>query len=295
MNRNLYDVLKVAPDAPPEVIRSSYHALMKSAHPDLGGDAMRAQELNEARDILLDPVARAEYDRTLTSTPLTPGADQAAAPQDAAPSWGQEASWDDPVVGEPIVQDVPRGDPIPSDPPTPAPDQAVPPPYNPTSPPSSQTRRHPSGVPPGGGEGTGRVFVPNGPRPGGAAGPPARELWRGHTTVERVTAWAWLLVSLGAPIGAILESHGGRGGNLAGNLASYAVLFLVSLHIAKKRLTRPKIPKRYVVWVLLALGLAIAASTDRPEGLIGTAVFGAWAALYVAAIETRRRRMWPTN
>ena len=42
--RNLYRILHVQPEAPPEVIRASYRTLMSTlrAHPDLGGDPAAA-------------------------------------------------------------------------------------------------------------------------------------------------------------------------------------------------------------------------------------------------------------
>jgi hypothetical protein len=60
-----YRLLHVQPDAPPEVIRSSYRTIMQRlrAHPDLGGDHETARLLNEAWAVLGDPVKRAAYDR----------------------------------------------------------------------------------------------------------------------------------------------------------------------------------------------------------------------------------------
>lgn len=64
--RNYYRILHVQPDAPREIIRSSYRALMQKMrlHPDLGGDAMHAAMINEAYAILTNPENRAAYDRT---------------------------------------------------------------------------------------------------------------------------------------------------------------------------------------------------------------------------------------
>jgi curved DNA-binding protein CbpA len=58
-------VLLVHPDAPLEIIRSSYRTLMQSlrVHPDLGGDTRQAALVNEAYAVLIDPARRAEYDR----------------------------------------------------------------------------------------------------------------------------------------------------------------------------------------------------------------------------------------
>jgi len=41
-------VLHVQPDAPLEVVEAAYRALSKIYHPDLGGDAEKMRELNEA-------------------------------------------------------------------------------------------------------------------------------------------------------------------------------------------------------------------------------------------------------
>lgn len=61
--RNYYRVLQVQPDAPFEVIRASYRTLMKELrqHPDLGGEHWNANVLNEAYEVLSDPIQRATY------------------------------------------------------------------------------------------------------------------------------------------------------------------------------------------------------------------------------------------
>lgn len=68
-----YRILHVRPDAPVEVIRSSYRALMQSLklHPDLGGDHDRAAQINEAYAVLSDPGRRACYDREIGSDAAT--------------------------------------------------------------------------------------------------------------------------------------------------------------------------------------------------------------------------------
>ena len=65
--RNYYRILQVQPEAPPEVIKASWRALMHAGrgHPDLGGDPAAATLLNEAYAVLGDPDRRRDYDRQL--------------------------------------------------------------------------------------------------------------------------------------------------------------------------------------------------------------------------------------
>jgi DnaJ-class molecular chaperone len=69
--RNYYHVLHVQPDAPDEVIKSSYRTLMMRLHmhPDLGGDHATATLINEAFRTLGDPQRRAVYDTLLQTRP----------------------------------------------------------------------------------------------------------------------------------------------------------------------------------------------------------------------------------
>jgi hypothetical protein len=60
--RNLYRLLHVQPDAPLEVVRAAYRALMARHHPDHGGDHEHAALLTEAWGLLGDPARRAAYD-----------------------------------------------------------------------------------------------------------------------------------------------------------------------------------------------------------------------------------------
>ncbi len=70
--RNYYRILHVQPDAPLEVIRSSYRTLMKAmrAHPDLGGDAVNSALINEAYHVLSSPDRRMKYDTRLVEQRL---------------------------------------------------------------------------------------------------------------------------------------------------------------------------------------------------------------------------------
>ncbi len=63
--RNYYRILHVQPDAPQEVIRSSYRTIMHKmrVHPDLGGDPEAAALVNEAYSVLSDERHRSDYDQ----------------------------------------------------------------------------------------------------------------------------------------------------------------------------------------------------------------------------------------
>jgi curved DNA-binding protein CbpA len=64
--RNYFRILFVQPDAPPEIVKASYRTLMGplKQHPDLGGDHENASLINEAYQVLSDPVRRDAYART---------------------------------------------------------------------------------------------------------------------------------------------------------------------------------------------------------------------------------------
>ena len=64
--KNYYKILQVDPSAIPEVISGAYKKLANRYHPDKDPSAEahhRMKELNEAHDVLSDPVERAAYDR----------------------------------------------------------------------------------------------------------------------------------------------------------------------------------------------------------------------------------------
>ena len=68
-HKNYYQILHVQPDAPVEVIRSSYRTMMQKLkmHPDLGGSHENAAIVNEAYNVLMNPAKRAEYDTKLNT------------------------------------------------------------------------------------------------------------------------------------------------------------------------------------------------------------------------------------
>jgi curved DNA-binding protein CbpA len=86
--RNLYLILHVQPDAPEEIIRSSYRTLMTKLrrHPDLGGDHHTATLINEAYAVLCDPAKRAAYDEAWRSVAVNPVPASRTAPDTPARS-----------------------------------------------------------------------------------------------------------------------------------------------------------------------------------------------------------------
>lgn len=66
-----YDNLKVARNAPPEVIRAAYKTLSKKYHPDHNPNNPEAiriiQLINVAYNVLSDPVKREEHDKWIES------------------------------------------------------------------------------------------------------------------------------------------------------------------------------------------------------------------------------------
>lgn len=71
--RNYYRILHIQPDAPEAIVRASYRTQMQKLrmHPDLGGDEWNAAVLNEAYQVLSDPVRRRRYDQA-RATPAQP-------------------------------------------------------------------------------------------------------------------------------------------------------------------------------------------------------------------------------
>lgn len=65
--QSYYDILRVSPDAEPEVIAAAHRTLMAKLkkHPDLGGDPAEAILINRAYEILSNPEERAVYDSLL--------------------------------------------------------------------------------------------------------------------------------------------------------------------------------------------------------------------------------------
>ena len=85
-----YGRLKVATDAPPEVIRAAYKALVQKYHPDRHQGSVRHEivlaALNKAQEVLLDPERRAAHDQWIRQEEIRLGLREPTA--DAAPGLG---------------------------------------------------------------------------------------------------------------------------------------------------------------------------------------------------------------
>ncbi|NGN95551.1 DnaJ domain-containing protein [Nocardioides sp. KC13] len=111
-----YSVLQIGPDADDAAVRARHRELAKQFHPDRGGRAADGElmmRINRARDVLLDPVARATLDEELARRRRTAAP---AEPKDAKPDtapgspplsrdrrwraeWGSRAPWTAPPAG----------------------------------------------------------------------------------------------------------------------------------------------------------------------------------------------------
>jgi hypothetical protein len=60
--KNYYEILGVSHEASAQEIKKAYRALAKEHHPDMGGDAEKFKEIQQAFDILSDETKRARYD-----------------------------------------------------------------------------------------------------------------------------------------------------------------------------------------------------------------------------------------
>ena len=64
-----YDILQIAKNASPEVIRFVYQKLAQKYHPDRNGGSPESQgkmkQINEAYKVLSDPIKRREYDQLI--------------------------------------------------------------------------------------------------------------------------------------------------------------------------------------------------------------------------------------
>merc|ERR1719210_512291 len=67
-----YEDLGVSKEATSAEITKAFRKLALTHHPDRGGDQEKFTKINKAHEILSDPKARARYDGTGRTSPLTP-------------------------------------------------------------------------------------------------------------------------------------------------------------------------------------------------------------------------------
>jgi len=72
--KDYYETLEVHPKASPEIIKKAYTTLAKKYHPDLNAEnekisALKMIELNEAYEVISNPIKRKEYDASYFSQP----------------------------------------------------------------------------------------------------------------------------------------------------------------------------------------------------------------------------------
>ncbi len=68
MKKNLYEELGLKQNATKSEIKSSYRSLVKQHHPDAGGEKERFLAIQNAWEILNDPIKKEQYDRNLFSS-----------------------------------------------------------------------------------------------------------------------------------------------------------------------------------------------------------------------------------
>ena len=68
MKKNLYEELGLNENASKSEIKSSYRSLVKQHHPDAGGEKERFLAIQNAWEILNDPIKKEQYDRNFFSS-----------------------------------------------------------------------------------------------------------------------------------------------------------------------------------------------------------------------------------
>ncbi len=68
MEKNLYEELGLKKNATKSEIKSSYRSLVKQHHPDAGGEKERFLAIQNAWEILNDPIKKEQYDRNFFSS-----------------------------------------------------------------------------------------------------------------------------------------------------------------------------------------------------------------------------------
>jgi curved DNA-binding protein CbpA len=106
--RTHYDNLKVARDAPPEVIRAAYKSLSQKYHPDRNpGDPKASRTMaiiNAAYRVLSDPDLRRNHDEWIRKIEAEPAAKPRPIPRPATQKASRSATPKAPVREAPVVK-----------------------------------------------------------------------------------------------------------------------------------------------------------------------------------------------
>src|SRR5258708_2397814 len=97
--KDYYEVLGIPQTATPDVIKKEYHFLLHAWHPDKFPDpdqkaraTQKTKELNEAYEVLTNPVKRAAYDKQRSSQAEASPPHTPPPSQSRPPSQGQRSS-----------------------------------------------------------------------------------------------------------------------------------------------------------------------------------------------------------
>lgn len=276
---NHYKVLGVTEDAPLPVIRAVHRTLMKDLHPDRGGsDLARVQAVNEAWDVLSDPVARKKYDDEIARAAgqQDTGTTSGLPDYDDEGEWGTDVGWVD----------------RPQAPPPPA---AVP--YPPTAAAGDFAEADPFQL--AGMNIFDRQVVDLASMPWYTRDYESRAASTGpwqhvRTLYRRARSWAWTLfailgVAAAMPLAVSLVDIGSNSAAITPTVqwdVVYVVIFpVLAFLLGRPRARRRRGTVRYVIYVLVMAALAVYLTGNA--GITGW-FFAAWLLLYVLAVELFR-------
>lgn len=107
--RDYYAILEVSPTATTAEIKRSYRRLARLHHPDLNKQALdtHIKRLNEAYEVLRDPVKRAAYDEQRAEEKRQEAARAALRRQQEQAKREAEMTWAEGIVG--FVRELKKG------------------------------------------------------------------------------------------------------------------------------------------------------------------------------------------
>ncbi|HEX6563772.1 MAG TPA: DnaJ domain-containing protein [Chthoniobacterales bacterium] len=101
MKKDYYLVLHLGPGATTDELRSAYRRLARQLHPDTSGlGSERFLELQEAYDVLSDPVRRSQYDQEVAEIPIR----RSGLAESLNPAINLRRSVAEPLVGDSDVR-----------------------------------------------------------------------------------------------------------------------------------------------------------------------------------------------